>query len=294
MKLSYSKIKNNAKKAMKGHIGEVILVALILPIAFSMIGSFFAEFFGFIHWSLPTFITSLVGAVATYITLRMVIKIVRFKSDEIFKNFFGTKNGILNSIAFSIFSIVFVSGYVIIFWDYFILAWDFIQIMPSDYFASDPDALEAWFNNQVINKPSIGAIVVSIIYSIIIIIISIWISFTKYVIADSDLNMIDAMKRSWKITSGNWWRILIFPFSFILWSFAVIFTLGIAVIYVGPYITISYGALYDQLLVENGFGDSIESGINVTPVKEDLTDEFALDEDKDEFDKKDPFEDYYE
>ena len=292
MKASYSEIKENAKSSMSGHIGEAILVGLVLPIAFSMIAGFFNGFFSFIHWSLPTFLSMFTGAITTYITIRMVIKIVRHKPDDIFVKFLGTKKGILNSIGFAVLSSLLVLVYVIIFWEYFMIMWDLIKIMPADYFASDPAALESWIDDQVFNEPSTFALIASLIYSVFLIFVSVRISFTTYIIADLDLNLLDAMKKSWKITKGNWWRIVFFPLSFILWLFAVIFTFGLAIIYVGPYMTIAQGSFYDNLLFENG--EHPDSGEKAPSIKKSLTDENALDVDKTTFDKEDPFENYYE
>lgn len=292
MRTSYREIKDKAKSAMNGHMGEVILVGLILPIAFSMIGSFLNELFGLIHWSIPTVLSLFTNAVATYITLRMVIKVVRYNPDKIFVKFFGTQKGILNSLGFALFTVLVSAGYLIIFWDYFALLWDLMRVMPADYFVSDPEALENWANDQVIKDPSIILFIISGIYSLIIIIVSVKLSFTPYIIADSDLSFIEAMKKSWKISKGNWWRIVFFPLSFILWLLLCVFTLGIALIYVIPYMTIAHGAFYDELLIESG--EEIKSGINKTAIKTQLTDENALDEDKNEFDKSDPFENYYE
>ena len=292
MRTSYSEIKGKAKSAMNGHIGEVILVGLILPIAFSMIGSFLSEIFGLVHWSIPTFLSLFTNAVATYITLRMVLKIVRYNPDKIFVKFFGTSKGILNSLGFALITVLISAGYIVIFWDYFALLWDLMRIMPTDYFVSNPEAFENWANDQVIKDPTVLLFIISGIYSLIVIIISVRFSFTTYIIADSDLGFIEAMKKSWKISKGNWWRIVFFPISFILWLLLCIVTIGIALIYVIPYMTIAHGAFYDELLLENG--DVIESGTNKKAVKAQLTDEDALDEDKNEFDKSDPFENYYE
>lgn len=290
MKTSYSSIKRNAKAAMKGHMGEVILVSLILPIAFSMIANFVTGIFGMIHWSAPTILSVFTSAITTYITLRMVIKIVRFKPDKIFNNFLGSKKGIFSSMGFVLITLSFGLVYVIIFWQYFELVWRFMEILPADYFVSDPDALEAWVNSQTITEPSSWSLIIAVVYSLFVMIITVRISFTAYIIADSDLKFIDAMKKSWRITRGNWWRIVFFPLSFILWFFAVIFSFGLAIIYVGPYLAISQGALYDALLLESG--EEIESSKEDNLSTENITDESALDESKDTFDKEDPFENY--
>lgn len=292
MRASYSEIKNNAKSAMKGHIGEAILVALILPIAFSMIGSFFNSILGAVHWSIPAFLATFTNAIATYITLRMIIKIVRHKSDKIFIGFLGTKKGILSSMGFALVTMSFGLVYIFVFWEYFTVLWDVMKLLQTDFFTSNPDAIEDWLNSIIVKEPSALSLIFTALYTIIILIVTVRISFTTYIIADSDLNVFEALKKSWNITRGNWWRIFFFPLSFILWIFAIIFTFGLAIIYVGPYIAIAHGALYNALLLESG--EEIDLGHVETIIQEVLTDENALDEKEDTFDKKDPFENYYE
>lgn len=292
MKTTYREIKHRAKRSIKGHMGEAILVALILPIAFSMIGSFLNTIFSVIHWSVPAFTVTFINAISTYITIRMIIKIVRFKSDKIFTAFLGTKKGIINSMGFAVITLSFGLVYFLFFWKYFEILWDLLRIMQTQAFIENPNAIEAWANSITFPEPSFISIILSMIYTVFIIVISVRISFTTYIIADSDLTLLEAIKKSWKITRGNWWRIVIFPLSFIPWIFAIIFTLGLAVIYVGPYIAIAHGAFYDALLLEQG---EVIDSINLeTNVLEDSTDENALDEKKDTFDKHDPFENYYE
>lgn len=291
MKATYSSIKNNAKSAMNGHIGEVILVGLILPMAFSMISSSLNGVFQLIHWTLPTIISIFTGAISTYIILRMVLKIVRHNSDKVFNNFFGTKQGILNSMILAILSLFVGLGYIIIFWDFFLSLWDIIKDIPYALILSDSNAFDIWIENQYIATPSILAVIISIVYSIIVMIITVRLSFSKYIIADDDLSAIEAIKKSWRITKTNWWRIALFPLSFILWGLLVIITLGVAYIYVVPYIAIARGALYNQLLIESGERTPEAS----TPIfiKDTIVKEDALDESEDTFDKNDPFESYY-
>lgn len=292
MKASYSIIKHNTKAAMKGHIGEVILVGLILPMAFSMIASFFNSFFGLVHWSLPNILVIFTDAIATYLILRMVIKISRFKSNKIFNDFIGTKKGILNSMGYALVSVLLISGYIVIFWDYIILAFDFMEVVTTDYYVSNPDALEDWVRDYPISTPSLTILYLTFIYSIFVIFVSVRLTYTMFIIADSDIRFYDAMKKSWNLTKGNWWRVFFFPLSFILWFLLVIITLGIAIVYVGPYMTISQGSFYNHLLKESG--EEIEIGNKKIDLKVNITDESALDENKDTFDKEDPFENYYE
>ncbi len=290
IKASYSDIKYNAKASMKGHIGEVILVGLILPIAFSMIANFFNGIFEFVHFSFPFILSTFTTAISSYITYRMLVKISRFKADKIFNNFLGTKKGILSALGWGFFTFLISSVYIFVYWDYVIFFLDLVDFMSSELYLENPEIIDSFINNYVITYPTVPTIIATFIYSIVIIIISLRFSFALYIIGDTDENIIEALRKSWAITRGNWWRIFFFPLSFILWIFAVIFTFGIAMIYVTPYMAVAHASLYNHLLKESDyeFDDDV-----ITRVK-DTTDEGALDIEEDKFDKKDPFSDYYE
>jgi len=289
MKASYSNIKKNAKSAMTGHLGEVVLAALLLPIAFSMISSLFSTFFGFIHWSIPNIIALVANALSTYISLRMIIKISRYRHNKIFDNFFGNKRGMINAILFALLSLLYIAGYLVFFWDYFVYVWELMKIIPSDYYSADAETIEDFLINYDLKAPTVFSMTAAFIYSIISIFIGVRLSFTPYIIADSNYSLVVSLKRSWELTKGNWWRIFFFPLSFVLWIFAIIFTLGLAMIYVGPYMAISYGSFYNSLLEEHGY--SYDEGTE-KKVENPTIDENALDEEDNMFDKKDPFESY--
>lgn len=291
-KYTFSEIKLEAKSAMAGHIGEVILAGLILPIALNLIASSLNELFVFIHLLAPMLLSTFTSAISTYIVLRMVIKISRFKSDKIFEKFLGTKKGITNSLLWGLLMIVVTGVYVILFWDHVVMLWDIIAFITSDAFAQDPESFDGFIGEYVISDPSMTTIYISIIYSIFLVFISIRIGFTQMIIADRDEDFISAIKTSWKITKGNWWRIFLFPLSFILWLLLTMITLGIASIYVVPYMAVAQASLYNHLLKESG----IEFDDGITDENKNsgsMVDENALDEEKNQFDKPDPFEDYY-
>ena len=290
MKASYSDIKYDARQSMKGHMGEVILVGLILPIAFSMIARFFNGILEFVHFSIPLILSTYTTAVSSYITYRMLIKISRFKSDKIFTNFLGTKKGILSALGWGLFVSLIFSVYLYIYWDYVLFFFDLIAFISSEAYLNNPDTLGSYIENYVIGAPTTKTLIISTVYSIFVIIITIRFSFALYIIGDTDENIFEALKKSWLITSGNWWRLFFFPLSFLLWIFAVIFTFGLAIIYVTPYMAVAQASMYNRLLKESEF--EFDDGVINKVV--DSTDENALDDDENKFDKKDPFGDYYE
>ena len=73
-------------------------------------------------------------------------------------------------------------------------------------------------------------------------------SMCNYVLIDNcDLAVNDILSESKRLTNGYKGDILLFMLSFIGWYFLCILTLGIALIYVVPYSTVSLTMYYDEL-----------------------------------------------
>ena len=255
-----------------------------------MMANLFNGAFSFIHWSVPHILQIFTTAISTYITTRMIIKVSRFRADKIFNNFLGTKKGVLNSLGFAVFSVLLSLGYILLFWDYYIFVWDLFQFVPPESLVGNPELIESFIADYTFTHPSVFNILLAAIYSIFVLIVSVRLSYTAFVIADSNSSLIESIKKSWSITKGNFWRILFFPLSFILWIIPGIFTFGLVMIYVGPYMTIANACLYNNLLKEHG--EDFDDGIK-RKVVDTITDDKALDIDKDIFDKSDPFDNYY-
>lgn len=179
--------------------------------------------------------------------------------------------------------------YLYIYWDYIIFFNDLIDLITSEIYFDNPEILDSFIKEYVIDDISSAALIFSSIFSLFVMIITIRFSFTLYIIGDTDENLLEALKKSWTITRGNWWRLFFFPLSFLLWFFAIIFTLGLALIYVTPYIKVAHASMYNHLLKENEF--IFDDGFSRK--RDDLTDDSALDEKQSKFDEKDPFDVYY-
>ena len=72
--------------------------------------------------------------------------------------------------------------------------------------------------------------------------------FYQEVAADNtDLGIIDILKKTWSITNGHKMDLFIFVLSFIGWFFLVGITFGIAIIYVMPYFMVATVLAYEKL-----------------------------------------------
>lgn len=62
-----------------------------------------------------------------------------------------------------------------------------------------------------------------------------------------DLDMRECLNLSKRIMHGHKWELFVFQLSFLLWGLLVTVTCGIALIYVGPYISVAEAAYYDHV-----------------------------------------------
>jgi hypothetical protein len=76
------------------------------------------------------------------------------------------------------------------------------------------------------------------------------ISFTMYLVRDFQYYSLDAVAKSFALTAGNVKRIILFHFSFIGWILLIPFTLGVATLWVLPYIQVSFANLYRTIYRE--------------------------------------------
>ena len=68
-----------------------------------------------------------------------------------------------------------------------------------------------------------------------------------YLIAEDDIDGMNTLRKSANMMNGYKMDYFVFSLSFILWILSVIFTFGLTIIYVGPYITISQTLYYEEL-----------------------------------------------
>lgn len=73
-------------------------------------------------------------------------------------------------------------------------------------------------------------------------------AMAHYIMAEnSEIKALDAMKKSEEMMDGHKWDLFVLDLSFILWHLLIMITLGIAAIYVGPYIEASKANYYLKL-----------------------------------------------
>ncbi len=91
-------------------------------------------------------------------------------------------------------------------------------------------------------------LILSIVAPIVIIVISVKLKFVFFVMNhQTDLTAGQCIKRSWEITKGKFWKILLFELSFIGWYILVALTFGALSLYVLPYHDTACANLYLDL-----------------------------------------------
>ena len=95
----------------------------------------------------------------------------------------------------------------------------------------------------VITVPVLGAalLVLSLVIGGII---SIYCTFSIFLILDRKVDVFKAIYISIKLIRGHFWEILLLGLSFILWYIISIITLGVAMLWVLPYITVTFANYY--------------------------------------------------
>ena len=278
-KASYKAIKLEAKERMKGHFGEMFLALAVVPFIFSFASSIFSLIFvnlEVIGYIVQFFITVL----TQYIGIMLVLKLSKGNFHDLFDNFFGNSKGYLNMLVYLfLMNILFVLP-LFLYIDFFKDLTDYFNSLPVSSYPQ-PGELGNIIHDFL---PSVSLIILSAVLSFIGFIIGIKLFFTPYLIVDKEMKAIDAIKLSWYYSKENFFRILFFPFSFILWYLLFFITCGLILIYVIPYATLSMAHLYKAILIENdNYSESIIEKDTVQPV-DPLAEE----------DSEDPFDSYYE
>ncbi len=237
----YSEIKLIAKEKLSGHFGLALLVTLIPAIIYSILGGILGTIFGFISTDIGDIIDALITGYGTFISISLVVQFFKGKTNFTSEDFFFFDERVMQYFLLSI--ILFALGFTV-----FIPFYNQIQSVSSVPISmlSDENYLQSLIES-ITPSQAIG----SLIAMIITLYISVRLIFAPYIIVDQKLKVLDAIKKSWRYTSGKFWYLFFFPLSFILWFLLIIPTIFLILIYLIPYITLSFAALYFEFKKAN-------------------------------------------
>jgi uncharacterized membrane protein len=272
MKKTYRTVKNEAKARLKENFGHaaviVLLVSLFYSIASQIITSVLTRI-GIPDTSIViTLFSIVIGSASTYITYKLLLDYVKGKNTLEFKEIFEFDKNFISYLIFG--GIAGVIGLL-----------SFIPFIPyiTDLYTIDytnQAVLEAWIESNI--DGFIQSLGLSLLIFVVIIIISVRFMYARYIIVEQNKNVIDALKTSWRYTQNNYFRVLLFPLSFILWIFLIPITCGLVLIWLIPYISVAQANLYLTIKAESGdYTETI----------------YTNNEPKDKPKEEDPLGDYY-
>lgn len=242
MNKRYYQIKQIAKEKMRSRFGLALLITIIPPLLYGLLGSMAAFIFGIISKDLGNLVDTLITGYGTFISISLILQFFRGKTQFTGEDFFFFDNRVLQYFLLSL--VFFFLG--------------FTAFIPfSNQLESIADIPASIINNQGVLKDLITSItplqaIASLIISLITIFISTRLLFAPYIIIDQHKQVLDAIKKSWTYTRGKFWYVFFFPLSFILWYLLIIPTLFLILLYLIPYVAFSITALYIAFKEANG------------------------------------------
>ena len=110
---------------------------------------------------------------------------------------------------------------------------------------------EKWLN-ILVAELLVGILIflASLLFVIPGIILALAYSMVTYLVVDTELSSVDAMKKSREMMKGYKWDYFVFELSFIGWIILGIFTLGILYIWLIPYMQVASVLYYEKLLAK--------------------------------------------
>lgn len=93
----------------------------------------------------------------------------------------------------------------------------------------------------------LSSVLLSAIASIFVLVVEVYLSFSLLIILDTDAPIIDAAKQSINLVEGNFWKIIVFGLSFVGWFILGIIPVCLGLLWVLPYMGISFANYYLEL-----------------------------------------------
>ena len=139
-----------------------------------------------------------------------------------------------------------ISGIAMIAYNKYVL--NFVRDGKMDYKDIINCIKEKWLN-ILVAEILVGILVflASLLFAIPGIILGLAYSMVTYLVVDTELSSVDAMKKSREMMKGYKWDYFVFILSFLGWIILLPFTLGILAIWLAPYMTVAEAIYYDRL-----------------------------------------------
>ncbi len=186
----------------------------------------------------------LLSIVSSYVTIKLIILYAKGRDGINFDKFFNFDRRLIN---YSLFRIIIAGIFVLMYLPMLNILKEFSD---TAYLLADMNAISRYLqNSDIIDRMSTASTATSGLL-IVFWLLTIRLQMIPFLIIDRKLNLVEAFKTSWQITKGSYFRILIFPFTYLLWLLLCLTFFGI--FYVIPLFIVGYTYLYITLLEENG------------------------------------------
>ena len=127
---------------------------------------------------------------------------------------------------------------------FFVLFWSALFTLPGFILALVADAFGAYILGDIL------MVIASLSIASAIVIVSLSYSMTLYIVADNiNIKVMDALRQSQKLMDGYKWKLFCLFTRFIGWALLCLLTVGIGLLWLIPYISISIAQFYDDIKV---------------------------------------------
>lgn len=247
MSKSIRTIKKESKQRVNNHFGDafiIVFVPFFIVNAISILtGQITLYLPDSIEYYVDLAIQIVLNILATYMSFKLLLPYIRGENKLSFNNFFKLEREFLN---FCLLRIIVASIFILM---YLPVIPVFMEMVNDISIMVDPNAIENYLQTSGIITRLAEATKLTSLLLFGFWIISIRFQMVPYIIIDQKVNLFKAMKISWNISKHNYFKILLFPFTYILWLLLLITFFG--VFYVLPLIFVGYGYLYLSMLDNN-------------------------------------------
>jgi uncharacterized membrane protein len=244
MKRTITSIKKNAKRRLHQNFGDafiIIFVPIFIMYAVSIVLGRMTSFLpDGIELIADYIVQAIIGIITTYVTIRLIIQYIRGVNGVSFDNFFHFEKSFIHLALFRVLiTVISISFFIPI----IPVA---REIMEQMLIMADAEAIQQYLVQSDVLERLVQASLISLGLFILLWIVTIKLQFTPFVIIDEDLTLFQGISRSWSLTKGKFFKVFLFPFTYILWLFVAMTFFGL--FYVIPLLSVGYAALYQSLL----------------------------------------------
>jgi uncharacterized membrane protein len=244
MSKSIKEIKRESRNRVNNNFGDAFIIVFVPFFIMNALNIIFAQLSDFlpdgIELSTDISIQIILNIFATYMAIKLLITHVRSTDRLSFNNFFRLEKGFYS---FTLLRVVVAAILVIM----LLPMWSSLSEMFTtisrlvDVPAVEGYLLHSDILTRIYKEAQTSALLVLLFW-----LLSIRFQMLPFIIVDKNVSLLEAVKISLVITKGNYFKILLFPLTYLLWLLLIPTFIGI--FYIIPLITIGYGYLYLSMI----------------------------------------------